>query len=41
MAMRRTNFYNEDQSSLLSPYEVGLVATKVLNAHYSGMIVRV
>jgi 2-C-methyl-D-erythritol 4-phosphate cytidylyltransferase len=40
-AMRRTNFYNEDQSSLLSPYEVGLVATKVLNATYSGMVVRV
>lgn len=40
-AMRRTNFYNEDQNSLLSPYEVGLIATKVLNAHYSGMVVRV
>ena len=40
-AMRRTNFYNEDQDSLLSPYEVGLKATKVLNAGYSGMVVRV
>lgn len=40
-AMRRTNFYNEDQDSLLSPYEVGLTATKVLNASYSGMIVRI
>lgn len=40
-AMRRINFYNEDQDSLLSPYEVALTATKVLNANYSGMVVRV
>ena len=40
-AMRRINFYNEDQDSLLSPYEVALTATKVLNATYSGMVVRI
>ena len=40
-SMRRTNFYNEDPESLLSPYEVGLISAKVLNAKYSGLIVRV
>ncbi|MDB5571107.1 MAG: ispD2 [Hyphomicrobiales bacterium] len=40
-AMRRTNFDNEDQDSLLSPYEVGLVAVKVLSASYSGLVIRI
>ena len=40
-SMRRTNFYNEDPESLLSPYEVGLISAKVLNAKYSGILIRV
>jgi 2-C-methyl-D-erythritol 4-phosphate cytidylyltransferase len=39
--MRRNNFYKEDQASLLSPFEVALVASKVMGMQASGCIVRV
>ena len=39
--MRRSNFYNEDQSKLLSPFEVALTAAKILDGPNSGMIVRI
>lgn len=39
--MRRSNFYNEDQSKLLSPFEVALTAAKILDGSNSGMIVRI
>jgi 2-C-methyl-D-erythritol 4-phosphate cytidylyltransferase len=39
--MRRSNFYNEDQSKLLSPFEVALTAAKILDGSHSGMIVRI
>ena len=39
--MRRSNFYNEDSSTLMSPYEVALTTIKILDAPNSGMIIRV
>jgi ribitol-5-phosphate 2-dehydrogenase (NADP+) / D-ribitol-5-phosphate cytidylyltransferase len=39
--MRRSNFYNEDTTNLLSPFEVALTTVKLLNANNSGMIIRV
>lgn len=40
-AMRRSNFAQEEPSSLLNPYEVGLAACKVLSSGMTGMVVRV
>jgi len=39
--MRRSNFYNEDQSKLLSPFEVALLSAKVLAGSSSGSIFRI
>ena len=39
--MRRSNFYNEDPATLLSPYEVALQSAKVLGLSTSGTIIRV
>ncbi len=40
-SMRRSNFANEDQRSLLSPYEVALASAKLLSAADTGVILRV
>lgn len=40
-AMRRNNFADEDPRSLLSPYEVALVATKLMSTAETGVIARV
>ena len=39
--MRRSNFYNEDPATLLSPYEVALQSAKVLGLSTSGTVIRV
>lgn len=40
-AMRRSNFADEDSRSLLSPYEVALVAAKLMSAQETGVVARV
>lgn len=39
--MRRSNFINEDQSSLCNPYEVALSAARTVGSHSNGLIERV
>lgn len=40
-AMRRNNFAGEDTRTLLSPYEVALVAAKLMSTNETGVIARV
>ena len=40
-AMRRENFLEEDQRTLLSPYEVALTSAKLLSSSETGVIARV
>ena len=40
-AMRRSNFAGEDTRTLLSPYEVALVAAKLMSSTETGVIARV